>query len=449
MISIRNVLDRFKTHWKTALDGKLIRQACEEEGHTWRERCLGPATTFRLFLLQVLHGNAACAEMPHLARVKFTASAYCQARQRLPLGVIQRVVRAVIASFVAASVEVGLWRGHRLWYVDGSSFSMPDTDELQACFGQPGAQRKGCGFPVASFLALCDARSGLLVDVLPRPLRSHDMSGVVGLHPHLRPGDLLIGDRAFGSYAHLALLYQAGIHGVFRLHQRRKTSFRKPRASGTKRRGAKKPPRQGSVFVRKLAKYDQWVDYLKPAQAPSWMSREQFAALPDRVPVRELRYPVKRRGYRTRVVTLVTTLRDPEKYPAAELAAIYGDRWSIETNFRHLKTTMKMDVLRCQTVEGVLKELWMFVLAYNLVRMVMLAAARRQGVPVERISFVDALRWLLHAPPGAPLTDLHVNPDRRGRVEPRVRKRRPKQYPLMKRPRKELRNQLMYQAVAS
>ena len=201
--------------------------------------------------------------------------------------------------------------------------------------------------------------------------------------------------------------------------------------------------------MKKLARFDQIVEYLKPARCPSWMSRPQYALLPQVICVRELRYWTKRRGYRTRQVTLVTTLLDAVQYPADELREVYGGRWAVETNFSHLKTTMHMDVLHSKTVDGVKKELWMFVLVYNLVRMVMLEAADRQRVPVERISFIDALRWLAHAKPGSDLPALHVNPDRPGRCEPRVIKRRAKPYDLMNRTRKELRKALTAKRVAA
>src|SRR5207249_8761911 len=159
--------------------------------------------------------------------------------------------------------------------------------------------------------------------------------------------------------------------------------------------------------------------------------------------LRELRVTVRQRGRRTRVVTLVTTLLDPQRYPAAALAELYEQRWQIETNLRHLKTTMKMEVLHCHTVEGVLKELAMFALAYNLVRLVMLEAARRQQVPLDRISFIDALRWLRDAKADTALTALVINPARRDRIEPRVLKRRRKDYPLMIQPRSVLRKALL------
>ena len=148
-------------------------------------------------------------------------------------------------------------------------------------------------------------------------------------------------------------------------------------------------------------------------------------------------------GYRTRVITLVTTLLEAALYPKADLEQLYLKRWQIEVNFRHLKTTMRMEVLQCQSVEGVLKELYMFAIAYNLIRLVMLEASRRQQVPVERISFIDALRWLRDAGPDTPLTPLVVNPARPDRLEPRVLKRRMKEYPLMKKPRGTLRKRLL------
>lgn len=207
--------------------------------------------------------------------------------------------------------------------------------------------------------------------------------------------------------------------------------------------------RAGRSWISKLGPMDQIVEWFRPVECPEWLSPETFARLPATIRVRELRYKIARPGYRVHEVTLVTTLLDADHYTATELANAYGLRWTIETNFAHIKTTMKMDVLRCQTVAGVLKELTMFLLVYNLVRMTMLEAARRQDVAVDRISFVDALRWLATAEPGDELPSLVINPLRRGRAEPRVRKRRPKAYKLMTRPREELRNALLREEVAA
>jgi hypothetical protein len=173
------------------------------------------------------------------------------------------------------------------------------------------------------------------------------------------------------------------------------------------------------------------------------MDDATFATLLPTLLVRELRFNTPQRGHRTRVITLVTTLLDPILYPATELAELYLSRWQIEINFRHLKTTMGMEVLHCKTVEGVLKELYMFALAYNLVRLVMVEASRRQKVPLNRVSFIDALRWLRDAAADTKLAQLLVNPARPNRVEPRVLKRRMKEYDLMKRPRDVLRKAVL------
>jgi len=276
-------------------------------------------------------------------------------------------------------------------------------------------------------------------------LRTHDLAQVANFHPELRPGDVLVGDTAFACYVHLALLLRAKLHGVFRAHQRTLVSFRNDRKLVGKRPKGTRATRAISRLVRKLGRYDQIVEYRKPPVCPRWMTADEFATLPATLEVRELRYWTRQRGFRTRVVTLVTTLLEADLYPLEELAALYGRRWEVETNFAHLKTTMQMDVLHCQTVQGVLKELIMFALVYNLARLVMLAAAREQQVSPQRLSFVDALRWLAEACEHRTKLDLLVNPHRPGRFEPRAKKRRPKQYGLMKLPRCQLRKQLATQ----
>jgi len=175
------------------------------------------------------------------------------------------------------------------------------------------------------------------------------------------------------------------------------------------------------------------------------MTPEQYAAIPETLRARELRYRVVVPGRRTRVVTLVTTLLDSRRYSRRALAALYGLRWTVESNLAHLKRTLGMDVLHCKTFVGVMKELTMFVLAYNLVRRVMRQAGERQGVPAKRISFKDALRWLVQARADEALPPLRVIPERPGRSEPRVQKRRPKPYDVMSRPRSVLRQALHHQ----
>ena len=451
--SIARVVEKFKQQWSTQIEDRAILDACAEADHKWRERELGPVVTVRMFLLQILWGNTACNHVVRLAEQDVTGNAYCAARARLPLAVFQMLLTRCTAKMVESARETGRWLGHRLFLLDGSSFSMSDTPELQERFGQPGQQAAGCGFPVAHWLALVHFGSGLIQKVFTAPLRTHDLNGVVQVHSELEAGDVAVGDRAFSSYAHLALLSLRRVFGIFRAHQKLLVDFTPGRPHLTPRQRHQKTHRgntglPSSRWVKRLGPCDQLVEWFRPLQIPSWLSAEAYAALPAMLLVRELRYRIARPGFRVRAVTLVTTLLDAERYSAEQLAEAYGLRWTIETCFQHIKTTMKMDVLRCQTVAGVLKELTMFLLVYNLVRMTMLAAAKRQGVSVERISFVDALRWLATARSGDELCDLVLNPPRRpGRIEPRVRKRRPKEYPLMKRPRAELRQALMSEGV--
>jgi hypothetical protein len=447
MLSIAAALQRIKGQVRETVSDKLIRQLCHELGHRWRDRDLGPVVTTHLFLQQVLHGNVAVGELRRRTGLAFTDAAYCQARARLPRELLERLQQAVTGTLVATT-EVRpeeLWQGHRVFLIDGTGFSMPDTAALQAHFGQPGGQAEGCGFPVAHLLARFDVSTGYLLQTVAGSLRTHDLSGVEVLHAAMNAGDVLVGDRAFGSYVHLALCQRRGLQGVFRAHQRQIIDFRPHRAMG--RKGEKGKP--SSRWIKRLGKHDQLVEYFKPKKRPARMTAAEYAQLPDSLVVREVRYTIREPGRRTRVVTLVTTLLDPEQYSAKELARLFGLRWRVETNLKYLKQTLRMDVLRCGTVEGVLKELAVFVLIYNLVRRVMCVAGRQQEVAPERISFIDAWRWLRHAQPGEALPKLVVNPERPGRAEPRVRKRRPKQFPVMKRPRAVLRKALKGKKLAA
>jgi hypothetical protein len=440
-VTIPKILRQFKAKVADALSAGTITKACRCLGVCWRERVFDPVTTVHVFLLQILHGNTACTALPRLAGLAFSAAAYCEARKRLPLALFAVVLRRVCDALLPEIQDSSRWHGHRTWTLDGSSFSMSDTAELQAHFGQPGAQAKGCGFPVAHLLGLFHASTGLLLSVLASPLRTHDMKYAALMHPEMQEGDVLVADRGLCSFTHMALLFLRKMHAVFRCHQKQIVSFRVGRKHAQPRqKGAKGLPR--SRYLRRLGRYDQLVEYVKPASKPTWLDDETYAALPETLTVRELRYRTRQRGHRTQVITLVTTLLDADLYPAADLADLYLSRWQIEINFRHLKTSMGMEVVHCKTVEGVLKELCMFAIVYNLVRLVMLEAARRQKVPLERVSFIDALRWLRDTPAGELLSRIIVNPHRPERLEPRVLKRRMKEYPLMTKPRSKLRKDL-------
>jgi Transposase DDE domain len=447
---ISTTLKTLRQDLAARLGADVIHAACTAAGHTWCDSCLlTPAAIIHWFLIQILHGNTALTHVSLLAGRAFSASAFCQARARLPLAVFRAVLRGLVQAVVPDTQVHGRWLGHRTLLEDGSSFSMPDTPELQARFGQPGNQAKGCGFPVARLLAVFHAGTGLVLEVLAAPLRSHEMAGVAGILPQLQAGDVLVADRGFCSFAHLALLVRKGVHAVFRLHQKQIVDFTPGRAHA--RPGQKRVPKgmPRSRWISACGLQDQVVEYFKPVERPEWMSREQYQGLPATLVVRELRYRVEVPGFRTREVTLVTTLTDAAAYPAKALAELYGIRWRVEEHLKSLKQTMKMDVLKCETVAGVLKELTMYALAYNLVRVAMVQAAGCQGVEVDRVSFIDALRWLRGAEAGEEMPELVVNPLRPGRSEPRCKKRRPKQYDLMRVPRAELRRRLREQDLAA
>ncbi|MEO6436937.1 MAG: IS4 family transposase, partial [Tepidisphaeraceae bacterium] len=392
-----------------------VEQACRVGAPKWRERLLPPLVTLKLFVLQVLHGNTSITHLRQLSGIAFAPASDCEARARLPL----RVITSLLTSLVqraqqtgAATAGAARLLGQRVLIVDCSNFSMSDSTELHEHFHLPQGTKPGIGYPLATVMGLIDAATGMFVQMLCLPLFMHDMNAVTKVHDSLQSGDILLGDRAFCSFAHIALLNARGIFACFRLHQMRQE--------------------QGARGRRR---------WRRPKQAPKWMARQQYRALPQWIEVRLVTYTLVQKGLRTRRVTIATTLMDEQAWPYAKLAELYGQRWRIEGCFDHLKTTMNMNVLKCQSVEGVLKELVVYLLVYNLVRLAMLHAAHQQHVSVGRISFIDALRWLACRTLGLMgIGRLLTNPRRPGRWEPRVIRRRKKPYDLLTCPRAELKN---------
>jgi hypothetical protein len=423
-----HALNRIKSRLSEMLPESLIRRCMPRPR---RERLFGPVLTTSLFARQIVQRNCSIRQLRRQSKLPFADSSYCDARSRLSLEGLQRLARGLADG---RPTEEPTWRGRRMWLIDGSSFSMPDTPELQRAFGQPGGQSPGCGFPVAHLLALFDARDGTLARAIPAGMRTHDMAHAAVTHEALSPGDVLVGDRAFCSYAHLALLSGRGCHGIFRAHQRLKISFGLDSGCGPRGMRARR--------VRRPGRADQIVEYRKPAEKPDWISEEEYAALPETIRVRETRYRVRRPDRRVKEVTLVSTLLDPNDCPAAALAGAYRARWRAEGRLRDLKTTLGLDVLKCESEAGVKRELAMMMIIYNLVRRVMAQAATRQRVEPDRVSFIDALDWLSLADAGEEIPRLKINPIRVRPGEPRVRKRRPKEYSLMTRPRDVMRQEL-------
>src|SRR5262245_1722122 len=296
MLRIPTALQRIKGNTTEYLPQRLLYSLCRDLQISFRQRLLTPVVTAHLFLRQGLEGNKPIAELRRIAKFPFSESACCDARQRLPLVFFQRLHHAVLGRCPAAGADDldALWMGrHRVYFLDGSSFSMPDTDELRQEFGYPAGQAEGCGFPTAHRLVQFDAYHGYLVKAIAAPLATHDLADSPWAHKTLRPGDLVGGDRAFCSYAHLAVLSQRHCFGLFRAHQRLIISF-KPRREhvGPKESTRGKAGLPRSRWVRRLGRDDQLVEYSKPAECPDWMTAQQYAALPESLLVRELRVRV-------------------------------------------------------------------------------------------------------------------------------------------------------------
>lgn len=446
MAIVASSFDRIKHELSRYLPQEFVESTCRDAGHRWRERKLGPVLTLQLFVLQILNGNTAIRHLRHLAKMPIKAASYCKARMRLPLAAVQELLRhssAAMRQTLAQEAPVAArWLGHRTFLVDGSSTIVPDTVQLQKVFKQPKGQKKGCGLPVPKVLGLFDACTGLIVEVMAFCLYVHEQSKVWLLHPLLQAGDLLVADRGFCSFVHVALLSARQAWCVFRMHQQQIVDFRPHRKCQRQCDAKNRKGRPTSLWVKRLAKHDQLVKWVKPKNKPKWMDQEQFDALPEELLVRELRYSVNVKGWRSRVVTIATTLIDPQVYSKQAIAELYGIRWRIETHWGELKTTLNMRRIKCKTEAGVRKELAVYALVHNLVHVAMMQAALLQQVKVQRISFVDALRWLCSATLEEHMPELVVNPDRPNRLEPRVIKNRESPYTKMTKPRKVLRRNL-------
>jgi hypothetical protein len=428
-----------------------IVSAATADDYHWRERIWNPVLTFWTFLIQVLHPGSSCREAVGQVLAEQAAasqrhaspdaSAYCQARQRVPESVFMAALRQVGRRLQENAPQEYLWHGRCLRLVDGSSCSMPDTVELQEVFGQPDGQKKGCGFPVARIVAMFCWATGAVIDVALGAYRSSELMLVRQLWPTLRRGDLVLADRCYCTYVILAELLSRRCDGVFRLHggRSRTMDFRKGKC---------------------LGRHDRLMTWERPTVCPRGFSREQWMSLPECLPVRVIRFDTQVRGFRSKTILVATTLLDPVAYPLEDIAAVYGDRWTVELRLRDIKTTMRMDVLRAKSPDVVRKEIFMHLLAYNLIRALMWQAAQKHHRPLHRLSFAGSVEhlnalapylWLYAGTPRSrSLYELLLEwvardqlPWRPHRIEPRAVKRRPKEYDLLNRPRHELRQALL------
>ena len=429
MASVRRSIEKIKSDPTKFLTPQSIIHACEGVGHEYRDRVLGPVETIQAMFVQAVHGNLPIGGVVRLHHETFTASAYCQARQRIPLEVFFRLFHEQHELVRAARGDGAPgFRGHRVLIADSTGFSMPDKPALGDFFGFPNMQDPKIGFPVGRLTLEVEPATGLVCDFIPSPLHTGEAHLVALMHPCAERGTIVLADSNFGTAAMLQTARICDVHLVAEVHVLRHVRF------------ACDPidePRQNHKSTVVLPDADEIMDWQRPVRCPAWMDEREYVALPETFKVRVIRRAISNDGGRKALVLLVTTLLDHTKYPAIELVELYKLRWRIETCIRTIKHTLNLDVLRSHTPHGVLKELAMLVLVYNTVRLVMLQAAAQQGIEPVRISFIDALRWMRGARPGDEVPRLNVIPIRPGRNEPRERKRRAKAYPLMQTPRSE------------
>jgi DDE family transposase len=419
--------------------------AATEAGSNSRERIFSLWLTLECFLWQTLKPRTACREVVRAVQALFQAqgrgrvdegtSAYVQARQRLPK---ERLEKALAHTARTADQRVGpqgQLNGRPVKVVDCSTTRLPDTRKNQKRYPQPSSQKPGCGFPLIKFLALFSLSSGAILRVALGHWKNHDLRLLHGLWDALDKGDILLGDRAYGEYLTLACLPARGVDVVARLHGARHVDFRKA--------------------VQRLGRHDALFQWHKGCQRPEILSAKEWKKAPAQITVRLLRFDTVIRRRKKRV-TLVTTLLDPVAYPAQQLIGLYARRWHLELALRHLKTTMGMELLRCQSPDMAEKELLAYLAAYNMIRCLMAQAVAQAGVEMDRLSFkgtVDAVRQFTPALHKArskakrrQLCDELLRtivrdlvPLRPHRQEPRAVKRRPKAYQLLNKPRHQFR----------
>lgn len=402
-----------------------------------RERLFPPTETLSMFMAQALNADSSCQQAVDTVAVKRLASgvppcsthtsAYCRARMRLPADMVSTLALTVGQSIAADAPSSWHWRNRPVRLVDGTTVTLPDTDANQATYPQPLNQKPGLGFPLCRIVGLVCLGSGAVLNAAFSRYAgkgNDELSLLRTLLDTLARGDVLIGDALYATYFLLCQLQTRGVDAVFEQHGARRltTDFRCGRRLGTR---------------------DHLIALRKPARRPSWMAQSDYDAAPDEITVRELRVGGK---------TLVTTLLCAKETDKAALKWLYQRRWHVELDLRNIKTTLKMERLSCQTPAMVVKEIWVYLLAYNLIRLMMADAARHAGVLPRQISFKHTVQlWIAWQARGQHISEVEAYEglltliaerrvgNRADRIEPRTLKRRAKSYSLLTVPRHKAR----------
>ena len=336
-----------------------------------RERQFPPTETLSMFLAQALSTDGSCRAVVNDAAVKrlvggmipcsTNTSGYCRARARLPQSMLTTLTRQTGEVIAKGAASWWHWRGRPVRLVDGATVTLADTEENQARYPQPSSQKPGLGFPQCRLVALLCLGSGALLDAATGPCEgkgSDEQSLLRSMLDTLQPDDILLGDAYYATYFLLCELLRRGVDGVFEQYgaRKRSTDFRKGEQLG---------PRDHLIVLAKPKK-------------PDWMSQSDYDQAPSTLKVRELYAGGK---------ILVTTFVCAKAVPKAVVKALYRSRWNVELDLRNIKTTLGMESLRCKTPEMAVKELWVYLMAYNLVRLLMAQAALLADQIPRQLSF--------------------------------------------------------------
>jgi Transposase DDE domain len=435
--------------FKDLIGKDFVEKILEEQGVLYRNTLYNPVVTIWAWLSQVLDADKSLRNTvgrvihwlseSNVELPSTDTGAYAKSRQRLPNEVLEQILLQSSQQLEDLVPSALYWCGHRLKAFDGTTVSMSDTLANQKSYPQPNTQKPGCGFPLVKLVVWFCVVTGAVIAVALAPYLISEWELSRELYSLLELGDVVVADSAYGTFVDLALVKQYQADGVFRKHHARHTDFR---------RG------------KKLGVGDHIVTWQRPAKCPNSMPTEDFESLPEYIEVREVHLSILKLGFRPKEIILVTTLLDPKRYTKAKLAELYGLRWSsTEVNLRHIKTTLKMEHIATKTPEMVRKDIWMHLLAYNLLRTVMIEAVRPTKLTPLHLSLQGTRQHFNHfkaslAKAGADdirrlyealLSIVYCEwlPSRPDRVEPRVLKRRPKAFPRMQHPRSTLKARLV------
>jgi hypothetical protein len=418
----------------------------ESSGVMSRRRLFSKENTFWAFFSQVLDADGGCMEvirkLQSYASIKgikvpsSSTASYCTARKKLDEQMLSDIL-AHTAYRLDQMPETSMLNNRRVIVVDGTGVSMPDTSQNQAVWPQTSSQKPGCGFPTARICACFSLESGALLSYAIGNKKNHELPLFRQQWNIFKDGDIFLGDKGFCSYFDIANLGKQGVDSIVTL--------------------ARRTPVNDASCIKKLGTDDLLISWKRPVYSANLSySQDEWASLPKELILRQIRVAVDNPGFRTQELYIITTLLDAVQYPAEELAEIYFKRWDVELFFRDIKTTMGMDILRCQKPDMIRKEILMHFIAYNCVRRLMYEAAEEADLEVRVVSFKGSLQALRNWEPHlnqakvskaerfrliSDLYDAMTNTpirQRPGRSEPRCLKRRPKTYQLLTSPRHEM-----------